>query len=86
MGLSEDFAAAQEQAKALKVRPSNEELLELYSLYKQATAGDVEGKRPGMLDPKGRAKFDAWAARRGLGKDSAMSQYVALVARLRSAG
>ena len=86
MGLSEDFAAAQERVKALKARPPNETLLELYSLYKQATEGDVSGKRPGMLDPKGRAKFDAWAGRKGLARDAAMSQYVSLVQRLLSAG
>ena len=61
---------------------STDELLELYGLYKQATAGDVTGKRPGMLDLKGRAKYDAWAARRGTDRDAAMSGYVALVAKL----
>lgn len=82
MALSDDFAAAQERVKALPARPSNDTLLELYSLYKQATEGDVQGKRPGMLDVRGRAKFDAWAGRKGLGRDAAMQQYVALVDRL----
>jgi len=86
MALEDDFKAAQERVKTLKARPSNDTLLELYSLYKQATEGDVQGKRPGMLDPKGRAKFDAWAGRKGLAKDAAMSQYVALVERLVAAG
>ncbi len=86
MGLAEDFAAAQERVKTLKTRPGNDTLLELYSLYKQAQEGDVQGKRPGMLDPKGRAKYDAWAARKGLAKDAAMRQYVALVDRLAAAG
>jgi acyl-CoA-binding protein len=57
-------------------------LLSLYALYKQATAGDVEGKRPGMLDLKGRAKFDAWTTRKGITRTAAMEQYVALVNRL----
>ncbi|MGC4117829.1 MAG: acyl-CoA-binding protein [Myxococcales bacterium] len=86
MGLAEDFASAQERVKTLKARPSNDTLLELYSLYKQAQEGDVQGKRPGMLDPKGRAKFDAWAARKGLAKDAAMRQYVALADRLVAGG
>ncbi len=85
MGLAE-FQSAQERVKTLKSRPSNETLLELYSLFKQATEGDVQGKRPGMLDLKGRAKFDAWTGRKGLSKDAAMSQYVALVERLLAAG
>ncbi|GMU62245.1 MAG: hypothetical protein AMXMBFR34_40080 [Myxococcaceae bacterium] len=82
MALADDFASAQERVKTLKAQPSNDTLLELYSLFKQATVGDVQGKRPGMLDLKGRAKFDAWSARKGLGKDSAMQQYVALVSKL----
>lgn len=82
MGLTESFAEAQEKVKTLKATPSNEDLLELYSLFKQATVGDVQGSRPGMLDFKGRAKFDAWAKKKGTGKDAAMTSYVALVERL----
>lgn len=82
MATNDDFSAAQTRVKALRQTPASDELLDLYSLYKQATAGDVSGSRPGMLDFKGRAKFDAWAARRGLGKERAMQDYVALVERL----
>jgi acyl-CoA-binding protein len=82
MPLEDDFSAAQTRVKALRQTPASEELLELYSLYKQATAGDVTGSRPGMLDFKGRAKYDAWAGRRGLGKERAMKDYVTLVERL----
>jgi diazepam-binding inhibitor (GABA receptor modulator, acyl-CoA-binding protein) len=82
MALSDDFASAQQRVKTLSTRPSNDTLLELYALYKQGTEGDVAGKRPGMLDLKGRAKYDAWAGRKGLGKEQAMQQYVALVDRL----
>ena len=82
MSLQEDFANAQERIKTLRAAPSNENLLELYSLFKQATVGDVQGKRPGMLDLKGRAKYDAWSSVKGTSKDDAMTQYVALVDRL----
>jgi acyl-CoA-binding protein len=82
MALADDFRSAQERVKTLKTRPSNDTLLELYSLFKQATEGDVQGKRPGMLDLKGRAKYDAWAGRKGVGREAAMQQYVALVERL----
>ena len=75
----DDFAAAQERVKRLSRRPSDAELLELYGLYKQATAGDVPGARPGMLDFKGRAKYDAWAGRRGMPAAEARRRYVALV-------
>ena len=82
MALPDDFAAAQTRVKTLSAAPPNETLLELYSLYKQATLGDVQGKRPGFLDLAGRAKFDAWTNRKGLSRDDAMTQYVALVKRL----
>ncbi|HYO57956.1 acyl-CoA-binding protein [Archangium sp.] len=82
MALEDDFRSAQERVKTLTTRPSNDTLLELYSLFKQATEGDVQGKRPGMLDIKGRAKYDAWAGRKGLGREAAMQQYVSLVERL----
>jgi diazepam-binding inhibitor (GABA receptor modulating acyl-CoA-binding protein) len=82
MGLKEDFEASQAKVKTLASTPSNEFLLELYALYKQATAGDVDGKRPGMMDFKGRAKYDAWSERKGISKDDAMTKYVALVEKL----
>jgi acyl-CoA-binding protein len=82
MALADDFKVAQERVKTLSTRPSNDTLLELYALYKQATEGDVQGKRPGLLDVKGRAKYDAWAGRKGLSRDAAMQQYVQLVERL----
>jgi acyl-CoA-binding protein len=73
------FAEAQERVKKLSKRPSNPELLDLYGLYKQGTEGDAKGSRPGLLDPKGRAKFDAWTSRKGLAQADARARYVALV-------
>ncbi len=84
MELQAKFEDAQARVKKLPSAPSTDDLLELYALYKQSTAGDVSGSRPGMLDMKGRAKFDAWAKKKGLGKDAAMNAYVALVDRLAS--
>lgn len=79
MSLEEDFEAASVRVKKLKGTPGPADLLELYSLYKQGTTGDVSGARPGMLDMKGRAKFDAWEKKRGLSKEDARSAYVTLV-------
>lgn len=76
------FAEAQERVKKLSRRPSNDQLLQLYSLYKQATEGDARGSRPGILDPVGRAKWDAWASRKGTSADEARRGYVALVEEL----
>ena len=82
MTLAERFEDAQKRVKTLSRTPSNQQLLDLYALYKQGTAGDVSGSRPGMLDVKGRAKYDAWNAKKGLSRDQAMEQHVALVDRL----
>ncbi|MEM1416332.1 MAG: acyl-CoA-binding protein [Myxococcota bacterium] len=82
MATVEEFEAAKQQVEGLTRRPSNEDLLNLYGLYKQATAGDVSGKKPGRLDIKGRAKFEAWERRRGLSAEAARAEYVALVGRL----
>ena len=82
MDLDEAFRAAQTRVQNLRSRPSNDDLLAIYALYKQATAGDVSGKRPGMLDVKGRAKYDAWAKQRGLGAEDAKTRYIELVNRL----
>jgi acyl-CoA-binding protein len=82
MAVADDFAEAQTRVKTLKTTPSPDELLELYALYKQATVGDVQGDRPGMLDFKGRAKYDAWASRKSMASEGAMSAYVELVKRL----
>lgn len=77
-----DFKAAVDAVQGLSKRPSNDQLLELYGYYKQATTGDVTGKRPGMLDMKGRAKYDAWANRKGLSAEDARAGYVATAKKL----
>jgi diazepam-binding inhibitor (GABA receptor modulating acyl-CoA-binding protein) len=82
MPIEEDFQAAQARVKQLPQTPASNELLDLYALFKQATVGDVSGSRPGMLDFKGRAKYDAWATRKGTAKNDAMQAYVALVQQL----
>ena len=83
MALSDEFTAAQARVLELSRPPTTDEMLELYALYKQVTVGDAaSGKRPGMLDFKGRAKYDAWAERKGMSAEAAMQSYVDLVAKL----
>ena len=82
MSVQDDFAKAQVDVKTLTRRPSNDDMLALYSLFKQASEGDVKGSRPGMLDMVGRAKYDAWAKLKGTAKDAAMQKYVDKVAAL----
>ena len=76
--LDEKFQDAAKRIKSAKSL-SNQQLLKLYSLYKQATSGDVSGKRPGAFNLAGRAKYDAWAGLQGTDSDSAKEQYVSLV-------
>ena len=77
------FDAAVAASKQLPEKPDNMTLLKIYSLYKQATEGDVEGKRPGFTDMVGRAKYDAWAAVKGKSNDEAMQDYVELIESLK---
>lgn len=79
MTLDEQFKDAQQRVKGLKARPDNDTLLKLYALYKQGSEGDAKGSRPGMFDPVGRAKFDAWAGKKGTAQEAAKAAYVALV-------
>ncbi len=78
----EQFRAAVAGVGDLTTDPGNDVKLRLYALYKQATEGDVSAKRPGMTNPVGRAKHDAWASVAGTSSDDAKQQYVELVADL----
>lgn len=79
------FEAAVADSRTLATRPDNASLLKLYALYKQASAGDAAGPRPGFTDMVGRVKYDAWTALQGTASEEAMRQYVALVDSLRAA-
>lgn len=79
MSLQARFEEAQAASKNLPERPDNMTLLEIYALFKQATAGDVTGDRPGFTDMVARAKFDAWAGLKGLSKDEAMQKYIDII-------
>ena len=80
--LDQSFQQARGDVKTLTSKPSNDDLLSLYSLYKQGSNGDVTGKRPGRLDMVNRAKYDAWAKLEGTSQDSAKQSYVDLVGKL----
>jgi diazepam-binding inhibitor (GABA receptor modulating acyl-CoA-binding protein) len=82
MASDDEFVAAQDRVRRLARPPAANELLALYGLFKQATVGDVQGKRPGILDMKGRAKFDAWQRRKGESREVCQHEYVELVRQL----
>lgn len=83
--LTQQFEQAVKDSKNLPERPDNMTLLRIYALYKQGSAGDVDGKRPGFSDMVGRAKWDAWNALKGTSQDDAMRQYVELIEELKAA-
>jgi len=83
MVTKEVFENAVAQSKALTTRPDNNTLLMLYSLYKQATEGDVAGAQPSNpFDFVAKAKYNAWEKLKGTPAEEAMTQYVALVGKL----
>ncbi len=81
--LKQQFEAAVEQVRTAPsdgpFKPDNAYKLKMYGLYRQATDGDARGKRPSLLDPIGRMKYDAWAKLAGTSADQAMRQYIAEV-------
>lgn len=81
--LKSQFEKSAQEAQKLPKKPDNDTLLRLYALYKQATVGDVSGKRPGFMDMVGQAKYDAWAKVKGTSKESAMQSYIDLVNKLK---
>lgn len=82
--LATRFTTAADEVQQLPEKPDNADLLRLYALYKQGSAGDVTGDRPGMMDFVGRAKHDAWAGLEGMPQDDAMTAYVELVESLKA--
>ena len=81
--LDEQFATAQVEVKGLTTKPSNDDLLELYASFKQATAGEAgNAKKPGRFDLVGKAKYDAWTKLAGMSADEAKQRYVATAQRL----
>jgi diazepam-binding inhibitor (GABA receptor modulating acyl-CoA-binding protein) len=80
--LQAQFEIAAKEVMELPERPDDKTLLKLYGLYKQATEGNLKGKRPSFTDVKGRAKYDAWSRLRGKSQERAMDEYVKLVEKL----
>ncbi len=84
MALETEFENAVKASSTISERPSNEDLLKIYSLYKQATEGDNSGDAPTGFDFKAAAKYNAWNSLKGTSSDSAMTQYIDLINRLKS--
>ncbi len=84
MDLKTQFEQAIADSKNLSEKPGNKTLLQLYSLYKQATEGDVNTDPPANpFDFVGKAKYEAWSGLKGKASEEAMTDYIALVNRLK---
>ena len=80
--LDQEFQQAADQVKNLASRPSDQELLELYGLFKQASVGDCDQPKPGMFQLKEKAKHEAWESKKGMGKEEAKKAYISLSKKL----
>jgi len=78
----EAFEQAAVAAKSLPERPDDNTMLQLYALYKQGSAGDVQGSKPGFFDFVGAAKYEAWEKLKGTSGEDARDQYVKLITKL----
>ena len=80
---NELFTKAAEVVKSLAEKPDNDTLLQLYALYKQATLGNVSGKKPGMTQIAKRMKWEEWSKLKGTPEDEAKQRYIEFVASLK---
>ena len=78
----EAFEQAAVAAKSLPERPDDNTMLQVYALYKQGSAGDVQGNKPGFFDFVGAAKYEAWEKLKGISEEDARNQYVELITKL----
>ena len=84
MELKQQFEQAAAESKMLPEKPSNETLLQLYSLYKQSTEGDNTTDPPSNpFDFVAKAKYEAWLGIKGKTKEAAMQEYINLVNKLK---
>jgi len=82
MDLKSSFDQAVADSSNLPSKPSNETLLQLYSLYKQAVEGDITIDPPAPFDFVAKAKYEAWSALKGKTKQAAMEEYISLIGKL----
>ncbi len=84
MDIRSAFEAAVAESKTLSAKPSNDTLLQLYSLYKQATEGDINIDPPSNpFDFVTKAKYEAREKLKGKSKEDAMQDYIHLVQKLK---
>lgn len=79
------FDKAVAESNSINIRPGHEIWLQLYSLYKQATEGDIDLKTPAnTFDYAEKEKYDAWASLKGKSIKDAQTEYIMLVHELKN--
>ncbi|KAK5107980.1 hypothetical protein LTR62_008874 [Meristemomyces frigidus] len=82
------FKKAVEDSRKLKAKPTDNELLELYGLFKQGTQDPPfeDTKAPGMFELKEKAKRGAWEklVNEKVAPTDAQKRYVKLVEELKT--
>ena len=77
--VDDDFSDACHKVEELYIRLNNSTIRKIYAYYKQATVGDITGKRPSVLRLRERIKFESWSSISGMSKDDAKIAYIDLV-------
>ena len=73
------FELSSSMVKKLKTKPSDDELLQLYGLFKQSMNGDCDITEPSRIYFKEHAKWKAWYSLKNMTKQNAMINYSDLV-------
>ncbi len=74
--LDQQFELCASIVKSLKTTPQDDELLNIYGLYKQATLGCNTLPKPLIFDIRGMSKWKAWKDKQGMTKEKAKQEYV----------
>ena len=80
VSIEKNFKKAAKEILNISTRPDDKTLLMLYSLYKQATEGDVSGGLPISGGIPAIAKYRAWKKQKGKSSEDAMAEYIEHVA------
>jgi len=79
------FEKAVAQTHTMTELPADETLVQLYSLYNQATKGDADMTPPeNFNDDIEKAKYEAWVSLKGKSVKDAQSEYIVLVHTLKN--
>lgn len=80
--LEKEFQTSVANLEKVTVDVDNEQKLQLYALYKQASIGECNQEKPSMYNVVQKAKWQAWKSLGDISMDEAKRQYIAVVSDL----